>query len=122
MFKIKNTHKITYSEVGQPNPLRWRIMLRRKDTLHSQSGLIKCKDFFNDVEIHDSGKEFVRDRFDEFITVTSELFIIIFKCKIESSNNCIQFFISESDCVHDVSGKNRSESNPIQTTLTKDLN
>jgi hypothetical protein len=56
MFKLKNTHKITYSEVGQPNPLRWRIMLRKKDTLHSQSGLIKCKDFFNDVVAWKQGK------------------------------------------------------------------
>ena len=49
MFKTKITHKNTYSEINQPNPLRWRIMHREKDTLTSQSGLIKCKDFFNDV-------------------------------------------------------------------------
>jgi hypothetical protein len=49
MFKIKNVNKNTYAEIAQANPLRWRIMHRNKDTLTSQSGLIKCKDFFNDV-------------------------------------------------------------------------
>jgi hypothetical protein len=49
MFKLKITHDNGYSEMGQPNPLRWRIMHKRGDTLFSQSGLIKCKDFFNDV-------------------------------------------------------------------------
>jgi len=49
MFKLKITHDTTYAEMGQPNPLRWRIMHKRGDTLFSQSGLIKCKDFFNDV-------------------------------------------------------------------------
>jgi hypothetical protein len=49
MFKLNITHKNGYNEIDQPNPLRWRIMLREKDVLHSQSGLIKCKDFFNDI-------------------------------------------------------------------------
>ena len=56
MFKLKITHKNTYSEVGQANPLRWRIMLRKGDTLHSQSGLLKCKDFFNDVVAYKRAK------------------------------------------------------------------
>lgn len=49
MFKLSITHKNCYNEIGQSNPLRWRIMFKEKDTLHSQSGLLKCKDFFNDV-------------------------------------------------------------------------
>jgi hypothetical protein len=49
MFKLKITHTTSYSEMGQPNPLRWRIMHKRGDTFYSQSGLIRCKDFFNDV-------------------------------------------------------------------------
>lgn len=49
MFKLNITHDSSYGEVSQPNPLRWRIMHRQKDTLHSQSNLIKCKDFFNDI-------------------------------------------------------------------------
>ena len=51
MFELKILKKHTgeYAEVDQPNPLRWRIMHRSKDVLTSQSCLIKCKDFFNDV-------------------------------------------------------------------------
>ena len=51
MFKINilKKHKGQYAEIDQPNPLRWRIMHRSKDVLTSQSCLIKCKDFFNDV-------------------------------------------------------------------------
>jgi len=49
MFKLDITHNTKYGEVAQVNPLRWRIMHRDKKTLTSQSGLIKCRDFFNDV-------------------------------------------------------------------------
>lgn len=51
MFNINilKKHKGSYAEIDQPNPLRWRIMHRSKDVLTSQSCLIKCKDFFNDV-------------------------------------------------------------------------
>ena len=51
MFKINvlKKHRGQYAEIDQPNPLRWRIMHRKKDVLTSQSCLIKCKDFFNDV-------------------------------------------------------------------------
>jgi len=38
-----------YAEMPQPNPLSWRIMHKRGDTLVSQSCPIRCKDFFNDV-------------------------------------------------------------------------
>jgi hypothetical protein len=51
MFKINilKKHKGQYAEIDQPNPLRWRIMHHSKGVLTSQSCLIKCKDFFNDV-------------------------------------------------------------------------
>ena len=51
MFEVNilKKHKGQYAEIDQPNPLRWRIMHRSKDVLTSQSCLIKCKDFFNDV-------------------------------------------------------------------------
>lgn len=51
MFKIKvlKKHRGQYAELDQPNPLRWRIVLRKGDVLTSQSCLIKCKDFFNDI-------------------------------------------------------------------------
>jgi hypothetical protein len=48
-IKILDKHKGTYAELDQPNPLRWRIMHRKGDTLVSQSCMLKCKDFFNDV-------------------------------------------------------------------------
>lgn len=56
MFKLNITHKNTYSEIGQSNPLRWRIMHKEGDVLSSQSGLLKCKDFFNDVVAYKRAK------------------------------------------------------------------
>jgi hypothetical protein len=50
MFKLNITHTNTYAEVGQANPMRWMLMFNEEDgSLSSQSGLIACKDFFNDV-------------------------------------------------------------------------
>jgi hypothetical protein len=49
MFKIVIKNNDNYAEMHQDNPMRWRIMLRKGQTLTSQSGLIKCKDFFNDI-------------------------------------------------------------------------
>lgn len=50
MYKISKTLPNRYSEIGQANPLRWEILLRTApDTFESQSGLIKCKDFFNEL-------------------------------------------------------------------------
>jgi len=50
MFKCNITHKNVYAEMGQANPLKWRIMYKEEDeSLSSQSGLIVCKDFFNDI-------------------------------------------------------------------------
>lgn len=48
-IKILKKHRGQYAEIDQANPLRWRIMHRKEDVLTSQSCLIKCKDFFNDV-------------------------------------------------------------------------
>jgi len=50
-IKIKPEHESTtvYTESGQPNPLRWRIMYREKNTLTSQANLMRCKDYFNDL-------------------------------------------------------------------------
>ena len=56
MFKLDITHKNTYSEIPQANPLRWRIMYRKGDTLSSQSGILKCKDFFNDIVAYKKAK------------------------------------------------------------------
>jgi hypothetical protein len=50
MYKINKTLPNKYSEIGQANPLRWEILLRTSpDAFESQSGLIKCKDFFNEL-------------------------------------------------------------------------
>lgn len=50
MFKCNITHKTKYAELVQTNPLKWRLMYKEEDgSLSSQSGLIICKDFFNDV-------------------------------------------------------------------------
>ena len=56
MFNIVQTNNTTYGEIDQRNPLRWRIMYKSKDTLTDQSGLIKCKDFFNDVVAYKQAK------------------------------------------------------------------
>lgn len=59
MFKIEINKNVTYGEISQPNPMRWRIMRRNKKTLTSQAGIMKCKDFFNDlVAYRKTGKKF----------------------------------------------------------------
>lgn len=57
MFKLNITHTNSYNEIPQSNPIRWRIMYKSKDTLNSQSGLLKCKDFFNDVVAYKNSKK-----------------------------------------------------------------
>jgi hypothetical protein len=59
MYKITKTLPTTYSEIGQTNPLRWEILFRNdEESFTSQSGLIKCKDFFNElVRKHVTGKD-----------------------------------------------------------------
>lgn len=73
MFDLKITHKNDYAEIAQANPLRWRIMLLENNTLVSQSGLIKCKDFFNDVVAYkQGGLHFSMYRFDNKIKFNEE--------------------------------------------------
>lgn len=49
-FKFGKTLVRTYSEIGQPNPMRWEILWKDDNgTYHPQTGKIRCKDFFNDV-------------------------------------------------------------------------
>lgn len=74
MFKLNITHTNIYSEVGQPNPMRWRLMFKEEDgSLSSQSGLIACKDFFNDVVAwKQEQKEFQIYRFDNKVKFNEE--------------------------------------------------
>lgn len=74
MFKLNITHKNTYSEMGQANPMKWRIMYKEEDgSLSSQSGLIICKDFFNDVVAWKQvGEAFNIYRFDNKIKFNDE--------------------------------------------------
>jgi hypothetical protein len=50
----------SYGEVGQINALRWQIYHYNHETheMTPQSGLIKCKDFFNDLVASYHGKPF----------------------------------------------------------------
>jgi hypothetical protein len=48
-MKFQLNNNSSYSEVGQVNALRWKILFRNGDVFTDQSGWIKCKDFFNDV-------------------------------------------------------------------------
>ena len=50
---IKPTKSFSsYVEVGQVNPLRWRLCFKNGDKLTPQSNWWKCKDFMNDVVIY----------------------------------------------------------------------
>ena len=66
MPKITDTLSKTYSEIGQDNPIRWEILYKEADaTYTSQSGLIKCKDFFNElVRKYNTGQDSAIYRFD----------------------------------------------------------
>ena len=56
---IKPEHvTVVYNEAGQRNPLRWRIMHREGSTLTSQAGIMKCKDYFNDLVALKKGHKF----------------------------------------------------------------
>jgi hypothetical protein len=49
---IKQSNKTwpSYFEVGQVNPLRWQLLLRDENgDFTPQAGVMKCKDFFNDL-------------------------------------------------------------------------
>ena len=39
----------SYSEISQPNPMRWEVLKRVGDTFNPMTGKIKCRDFFNDM-------------------------------------------------------------------------
>jgi hypothetical protein len=54
MLKIVNPLKTFtgYSEVPQVNPMRWRLCLKKDDTVIPQSNWWKCKDFLNDVVVY----------------------------------------------------------------------
>ena len=66
MPKITDTLSEKYSEIGQDNPIRWEILYKEADaTYTSQSGLIKCKDFFNElVRKYNTGQDSAIYRFD----------------------------------------------------------
>lgn len=59
-FNLKLNNNKYYSEIGQKNPLRWKVLYKNADTsLEDQTGWIKCKDFFNDsVAYFKAGSEF----------------------------------------------------------------
>ena len=78
---LKITHKNTYAEIAQANPLRWRIMHKQKGVYHSQSGLIKCKDFFNDIVAWKQGKK--------------EFSIYNFKNKVKFNRDGLFFHLTE---------------------------
>ena len=49
-FKFGKALIRKYSEIGQPNPLRWEILYQdEKGVFQPQTGKMKCKDFFNDL-------------------------------------------------------------------------
>jgi hypothetical protein len=61
MFNIviqENHVSVPYNEAGQRNNMRWRIMYREGDTLVSQAGIMKCKDYFNDLVARRKGHVF----------------------------------------------------------------
>ncbi len=74
MFKLLDFGKAWpyYNEVSQPNALRWRVLHREGNTFRAQSGLIKCKDFFNDVVAARHGVEFEVYNFNNRIKINEE--------------------------------------------------
>jgi hypothetical protein len=59
-LKITYTSKGHYSEISQPNPIRWAILSGTPETgFVNESSWLKCKDFFNDyVVAYNGGKRF----------------------------------------------------------------
>lgn len=59
-ISLKYTSKGTYSEIGQPNPIRWAILSGTPSTgFVNESSWLKCKDFFNDyVVAYNGGQRF----------------------------------------------------------------
>lgn len=59
-MKFTYTNKGGYSEIGQPNPIRWAILSGSPDAgFQNESSWLKCKDFFNDyVVAYNGGQRF----------------------------------------------------------------
>lgn len=66
MPKITPTLVKSYSEISQDNPIRWEILYKvADDEYESQSGLIRCKDYFNElVRKYNTGEDSSIYRFD----------------------------------------------------------
>ena len=46
-MKLTYKDKGAYTEIGQPNPMRWAILSKNTDgTYKNESSWLKCKDFF----------------------------------------------------------------------------
>jgi hypothetical protein len=60
MSKFTYTPKGLYSEIGQPNPIRWCLLSGTPETgFVNESSWLKCKDFFNDyVVAYNGGQRF----------------------------------------------------------------
>lgn len=59
-MNITITEKGFYTEISQPNPLRWMIVTPTEDGgFKNETGWLKCRDFFNDyVYARQTGKTF----------------------------------------------------------------
>lgn len=61
MYKLVDKPLSRYvSEIDQANPLRWTLLLKEGDTFTTQSCLLKCKDYFNDIVAAYLGNFFTR--------------------------------------------------------------
>lgn len=50
MYNIIQHPYTYYSEVSQPNPLRWSILLKKKGNVYKEkTSLFRCREFFNDL-------------------------------------------------------------------------
>lgn len=54
----------SYSEIPQPNPLKWELYFLEEDVLYPQTSQFRCKDFFNEVVAWYFGKPYSIYRFD----------------------------------------------------------
>lgn len=59
MYNIVFPKTFSYQESGQKNPLRWRMVFKQEDgNFEDKSGIIKCRDYFNDIVALLNGKTF----------------------------------------------------------------
>lgn len=100
MYKITDTWPNTYGEISQVNPIRWEILFRESgDSFVSQSGLIKCKDFFNElVRKYATGQDSAIYSFDTKTVKLNEegVYFRMHKTMVNFSNN-IDAVINTSD-------------------------